>query len=548
MEYYLGRFVLELISFFKDFTKTLIPLSFTIYFFGYREQKDVAISLFKKQKNNLFNPYLIFLALTLILFITTIYLTPDLSNPLSWKNVFCFVIDISWLVCAITSYNKILNAINIRKTFDKSLSKIDKGFKEVDRIKKDYDKNKKNSRRMARNIEKEVTEISINAEIAFQILLSKKKYNLNNDFSYSIKILEKVLIAKIARINNESSYFSFIVPFSGNEYKKLFSITQKGIIDLMDVALGMNNPKDTRLLIDNFSSIRPSTFKIDSDIDLFWRVHAKSSISLTTHFTQMYDDFYLSSFRIINKLYKENNNRAIFILRYLVKYNKHTFSENDLLTLIASLTNNSIENNDLKQLTDITNVLFDYLEERKTTTGHTLQLKNKRINAKVINSKIEHLFESNQRKIYRFSFLSIVKAIELGRYSCAGFLIKNTVKNFDQEMYIKEVFGILKNVDNIEPNLELSKNLTRLLPINFTFSKASYEYCIFKSVLLLHYQQVYSNIVKINNIEEGKVIDIEKLFGSKIDYLSYLNEKIEGLHKEYGLIFLEEENFKKVKK
>lgn len=553
-KYFIGKLIIEFIIFFKAFTKTLVPLSFTIYFFSYKEQKDVAISLFKK-KRSFISLFYMFLIGTILVLLISIYLTPNIKEPINAKNLLISLIYITWISLAILSYKKLLNSINIQKTFDHSLKKINKSFNKIKKNKDIYDsEGMKKKERILKNVCKEVESLSLNAEVLIQMLLSKKKYNLTNDFSNSLLLLETHLFSEISEINNNPSFFSFIVPFSKKEYSKLYSIAQQGVIELMTTALSTGNPKDIELLINSFAKLKTNEFTIneETDISRFWRNNTQSKINLETYFKQMYDSYYLSTFRIINQLYKNNNNGGISILRNIIKSDQQSeiySKENDLLSLISSLMMDAIENDDLKKLTDISNILFDYIKGKpKKVLSSKHKLTNKIIKMNKIENKIQNKSVSaKEKKAFKFSFFSIVKSIELGRYKCAGFLIKNTVSNFEQKNFSIEVNQIKPTARYIEPQLGLSKNLTRLLPLKFVFSTSSFEYCLLKAKLLIYYQQKFVDEMNLNNISFEDMIKINTSVTNGVDYSTYLDHKIEGLNKEYGLIFLEKNQFKKIR-
>ena len=76
------------------------------------------------------------------------------------------------------------------------------------------------------------------------------------------------------------------------------------------------------------------------------------------------------------------------------------------------------------------------------------------------------------------------------------------MKNFDPENYAQSIMRVFKNIKITTPDLKLSKTLTAILPINYTFSQSSCDYCFSKGILLLYYQEVYtSDIKRINEIK-----------------------------------------------
>lgn len=558
----LGELIYKFIVFFNGISKTLIPLSFTVYFFTYKEQKDVAISLFKKDKH-FFNRYNVFLMMTVLIFISSIIYEPVAQEKLNIGNVLVFLIYLLWIFSAIFSYLFLVNSINIIRTFNESLNSIEVAFRNIEQERFKYKYKSVSEEVINRNITREVNKLSIYVEIVFQIIMSKKKYNLTNDFSQSLRDLEDKLFSQIILIHQDQSYFSEIFPLSSGEYGKLILIIQKGILELSDIALDLNNPRDIKILIQNFIEMRPISFEIIDELQSNWDKNNKCKASLETNFKNVFDEYYLSTYRVVNKLYSKNNSEALRVLKGLNQSDKGSelyANHNDYLTLVASMIATSIERNDLKQLTDVLNILFEYLSnmesrgvvfqkpfidsKQKEESPSSSLINIKRIKDRVSETSSKELIE---KKVHKLCIFSIVKAIELGRYSCAGFLIKNAVKNFNQMSFTESVYEINNNLDNVEPHLDLSKNLTRLLPLNFVFSGASYNYCFSKATLLIYYQQKYASLRKIKILKETEMINMMTIFKKEEGYLEYLNDKISGLEKEYGLIVLKRDEFEKVK-
>lgn len=542
--------ILRFNTFINGFTASLITLSFAIFFFAYRERKDVAYSLFKKSASTkIISP--IFIWSTVFLFIKAVFFPHAKNLNLDALSVISFFINLIWLSSAVYAYWKIISLININKTFDKSLNEVNKNLNKINNYKENYLQEHTISPNLAKKTQKAVTEINVNLEIAFQILLSKKKFNLSNDFSNSLKQLDQKAISHISKINNDEKYFSFIVPYSGDSYKELLSITLKGISDLLEVSCNNENQEDINLLVESFVNTKPLIFNLDKETDYFWRVTTKSEFSLGKHFTSLYDQYYIASYKVINILSQSNNGRTTSVLKKLFKSDKQSSlygSKNDLLTLTAALLINAIEDNNLKQLTDTMNVLMD---ETLKFSQSKMEKSHRRINVGAIQEKIRASRASEEDakyKIYTFIFLAIVKAIELGRYNCAGFLIKNSVKNFDFNKFSFTIKLLNNTLQNPSPDLKLSKRLSTVLPLNYSFSKSSYEYCFKKSLLLLNYQRDFTKIMKLNHVgEEHNFIEIDKMFENNRMELSYINDKLEGLNKEYGLLFLEKDKFEAIR-
>ena len=167
--------------------------------------------------------------------------------------------------------------------------------------------------------------------------------------------------------------------------------------------------------------------------------------------------------------------------------------------------------------------------------------------------KIKGKFERAQKedsnneikiKILRVFLFGIIKSVELGNYSCAGFLVKNINEYFCIDDIKSCSDAIWRNKENTTPKLGLSENLTKNLSVIFQFSEVSYEYCFQKSMLLIYFQNLY--LINIEKKENNTVFNIRDFIESDEDYY-YLFDKLVGLNGLYGMISLKEENIKSIK-
>lgn len=546
------------IFYMQDITKNLIPLSFTIFFFAFREQKEVAYSLFKRKR------YMttIFVLLTVIMLFLNIIYAKKRSDilTLSAQDILMLSIDIAWLFIAYITYKWMINAINVTKTFEKETRQIHKKFNKIFNLIRDIDITNYNENYLAKRVKKIIKEIRISTEIVFQILLTKKKFNLSSEFSSSLRTLEEFLFNNVKEINDDQKLYSFLVIYSGFEYKQFYEVLHKGLVDIFDIVIKSNNSKDISFLLEKFYSTRANTYEIEEKARSFWNDNFGDKLNVEDLFLYFYEEYFYSAFLIINKLDENKDGRTVLVIKKLIQQDAQTniFSNEEfLLTFFSSLIISSIENDNLKQLTDTFNVLIDLLRQRKIKFNkEKIPEKINRISKNIDLGRIEKItgefdnrnFENAERKIYRFVFLSIVKAIELGRYKCAGFLIKGAIKNFDVAVFNSISEEIYKNNQDTSPDLKLGKKLTSLLPHNYNFSLASYEYCLMKSILLLYYQQLFTTKeFKINEHINSDLIDVKNLFKDNFTQVLYINEKLSGLNKEYGLLFLSTERFDKIK-
>ncbi|WP_349407950.1 hypothetical protein [Pseudalkalibacillus sp. SCS-8] len=566
-------FVEGFINIINGIYKVVIPLSFTIFIFAYREQREVAYSLLKRKKKWQTVSFIVSSILLLIAMQFYSYhlqlsseqvptQTPG-STKENAKNVTnldtlalltIMLISLWWIISSVTSYRSILKNINIIDEFRTNTSLINKAFKKIDKIMVIKEKNEAYK---AKEIQKQLDNIIVATEINFQILITKEKYKLTNNFSSSLRTINSTLFNKLVEYNKDEEIFSKIVPLSGTKYFDLYILILKNLSNLLEVSLETGREKEVQLINDTFCDIKPFLFQVRKEDYAEWIVYKRNDDryqNLEFMLKEFFNHYYFIMYKILLNLYKKNDSRTTYIFERLIAHefdNRRFISENDFLTLTSALFYNSIETRNLKVLTDITNNYFKFfiksLEQenlRKPENKIPKTKFSKRISVKKITNQKIHKSEDIQRKIVKIMIFGIIKSIELGHYNCAGFLIKVIIKNFDQKLLNYEITDIFKNRKNTTPDLTLSKEITSHLSINLSFSPASYKYCLQKTVLLLALQQRFvSESMKIININKQNYINLDKFFGNEDkSYLEYLIEKVKGLQGLYGLLCLKDDN------
>ncbi|WP_261721629.1 hypothetical protein [Bacillus thuringiensis] len=552
------EYSMNFIYFMNGIIKTIIPLSFTIFIFAYREQKEVAFSLFKRKKPVQLKIFLCFTAILILSNVFLIFDSKTVKKLSFWELLYLDVVSVIWIVFAGLSYIIILRNINILKEYDYNINKIEKAFKNIETALKNKKEWYKNDYTFSKELQKELLEINIASEICFQILTAKDKYKLSYDFASSLEKIDSVLIQKIIAINLNQEQFNKIVPCSGILYYNLYVSTLRYMNDLLEISFKGGKDTEVNKIIDNFNKIQPFLFFAHKDLKREWKVYRKinrKKTGVTKHkdleelFKDFYDQYYYILYQVILTLYKNNDNRTARIFKSLLKREEQraSFTKNDLLALVTSLFIKALHKNNVKLLTDTTNVFLDLIQNSKSRKHNNTKVIGKKIKMGNITKSVRG-YQEVENKTSRIIFFGIVKSIELGHYQSSGFLIKNFVKTFDfkdVKWLIEESF---KDIDNNQPDLELSKNLTKVLSTKITFSKTSYEYCYLKAALLISIQQFYICSVKKIKVEKNKVafIDLNYFFKDETYcYYSYLKSKIEGLNSLYGLLALENKNIKK---
>ncbi|HDR8344251.1 TPA: hypothetical protein QC211_005786, partial [Bacillus cereus] len=133
----------------------------------YREQKEVAYSLFKRKKSL---PIQAFLYITFLLVISNVFLLTDQKSDgklPDWIVVYLTTVSVLWIMSAYASYKNILRNINVSKEFQFNTSKIKKGFKNIENAFDTKKEESKKNHKFAGKIKKDLNEISIASEICF---------------------------------------------------------------------------------------------------------------------------------------------------------------------------------------------------------------------------------------------------------------------------------------------------------------------------------------------------------------------------------------------
>ncbi|KIL45727.1 hypothetical protein [Jeotgalibacillus soli] len=543
--------VIQFVMFFQKSMNLIIPLSFTIYLFAYKEQKDIAYSLFKQKIHILYTGFvlisLLFLTINII-FPINIESQKGTNNESFCLIIVMIIIDFLWIAIAFFAYRHLLNTLNIYKNFNGNLNLVKKDLDAIKDVFKKYENNEIDKYKLQKFLENKFKRINICSEILFQIMLSKKKYNLNNDFTNSVDQIRKNLLDPVKDITLDSNVHTKIVSYSNRYFITLEKVVLKGLVDLINVALINNNYKALDLLLDCFENAKPGYYEPPTpDIKRDWKIATKSNDDLEKQLNQMFDEYFYASHRVLDSLYASNNSRSQILLRDLEQWQHqsgiYSYSK-DFVTLVTSLIINSIEKGDLKKLTDSFNILLDHYNSFKSKTidsgSNRIKIQNINLLRQKVNSEG---FDEIEKVIYKFTYLSIVKSIELGRYSCAGFLIKTSLINLDSSKFMLHIYQINNDTTNTLYEMGLSKSLSKTFSVMFPFSDSSYKYCLLKANFLIFFQYYYANkIKKISNQNINNLYPMLSLLRDN-NYFEYLSHKVKEMNKEYGMIFLKKDHF-----
>src|SRR5699024_10803837 len=152
--------------------------------------------------------------------------------------------------------------------------------------------------------------------------------------------------------------------------------------------------------------------------------------------------------------------------------------------------------------------------------------------------KRDQFYTKYRQCIIFITLRSILKSIELSRYSSTGFLLKFTVTNFySLKSYfsfdLKRTFDVL--VDSIKQNLGTNPYMDHeapqsILPVTPNYNTNTLVYCLEKMSILLYGQQSFADKMKLNRekneiVNNRKKINVSKVL-SETNSLDYLFSKI----------------------
>ncbi|MHA6167850.1 hypothetical protein [Bacillus mojavensis] len=528
--------------------RLLIPFTLTIYLFSYKERKEVTYSYLKQKKVSK-NALISFVFTVIVLVFLGLHYYSEIRD--NWINNLFVVFCALWAFFIFYTYKELFNSVNIFAVKDRHLKVVkkvngkvkmysyiysfiiyiaEKLYKSIENnIKINFIKNtckdflsllfiiSKNEIR--KKYLRQLKNLDLAIQILTQILLSKTKYNLSKDVSKALADITEELII-FTSYSKDSMFNENLVSLDIiKDVESVYSTILKNIEMLVESSLKNSRTEDLHQLLKVPKNIElPALIvnetvyqlslneslikKINEDLLNLRRVYIKSIKSLTSilHTNEYMGD--LTLVRNIINLPNEGNENTTGLP-----------SSEAIFTLQVSIIIESIMKNNIKLLTDIVNIILE---------NHH----NKKIDSSVL-------------KIF---VLCAIKAIEQGHYKCAGHLVKMIVKNADIEDIKPSTSDIIRHFNGIEFHSEdeflnlfqkdIDSKLADEFMLSLPFSKISFDYCFSKFIFLL--EQQYNFIKKIEN---NDLFDSFKFATPK----EYIKDKVNGLHKEYGLIILRED-------
>ncbi|MGY0692601.1 hypothetical protein ACW2QC_07375 [Virgibacillus sp. FSP13] len=463
-------------------------------------------------------------------------------------NILTIVIFFIWSANIIYSYGKIIKSINIFKVKNKHLKILRKNNKKTKSILRGRSNRKSKILYKLKDfvprwrLKRFINQYNISSQIIIQILISKIKYNLPKDLSNSIDEYLEIQTEFIKGIHNR--YYEEVIAL------RLFDLT----VVLYETSLENNNlllskisenlrPEDTEKILSHYNEIVPGVFQINKSIfEIELNGDAEILTSQVTLFEKRNIKYYKNLYNALTILSINNHPNLYHCLTRLVNQSNqsHAFiTATNIFTIYFSLIYKSVMENDVKKLTTIINLAFNLVRSESDLYS------NKQI---VDGESFSYKIDQKSNSLAKIIILGIVKSIEMGHYGCAGYLIKVGVSQFDTIDFNSNCFEVHRVLTNRKVydekiitslNINIKEPLLKELDFNFNISPTSFKYCFSKAAFLMHLQEYYINDLGVKKIPLSGILDITELIEDT--NIEYLINKVQGLHKEYGLSFLKDD-------
>lgn len=462
------------------------------------------------------------------------------------------ILSILWLINLIAVYMKTIYSINIFRVVKLHVNLLEKNVENITKILKNKEargyvglRNKVTDPFSSFWLKQSIRQSNISSQIIFQIFLSTIKYNLPRDFSEGLEKHLK-LLSNLIKVIHVENYEQVVALRVEDKSIDLFeTILQKANLLLSNTTKNLWD-EETAKIISFYHETIPGMYQINKELfESVFKSNTHKLQEFVVNSQRRFLIYYKNISSVITILTANKREDNLKILKVLMDQSDDSYEYvkgTNIFTIYFFLTIQAVLKNDIKLLTDVTNLAFQLAD-----SSYQRRLEDE--DEYDINDP-EDLKEISSRRYSqcKLMILSIVKAIELGHYGCAGFLIKRVVnkwKELNLNEHCLEVHDFVKNGNfDIKTSifqLDIDPFLLRALGFNLSFSPTSFNYCYSKAMFLIYCQENFMDEMGILTIRHSELLKIDSLiFDTNINYLT---EKVHGLNKEYGLIFLKDSKY-----
>ncbi|EJR73256.1 hypothetical protein IK7_05762 [Bacillus cereus VD156] len=495
-----------------DLLKYILPITITVYTFSYRERKQIASSIISSTRESIQLNFFIVFSVSSFLFGLIFYAAFDSKEIETWiKTITVWyllvLLSVSLLYLIVRRAFRNINILKLLPEIIELTNKEIVVFKEMMNI---WDGKKKT--KIHGVLKQQKKRIHAHTESVYQMLGYMNEKNMNLIFEEMLTDIKGPL-----GIFNSSDFFKFEENETLNEeklrvyielYQSILSNHGKLIVKLFNDNKIIKGKEALRMLIEDLKPKFPN--------NVLYQCYNQELFDLTSNFK-------------LDDLHKFN----------LLLESLNTIDKEKIEKVYQNLILRAVESKDVKFLC---NIVYSVAREEE------VYLSNER---NPLLRKSLMLFRSRViQKDIHLILKAILKSIELGHHSCAGFLIKFLITRFNSEDVRITLEKFSK--ENATISLDFSENEQKTFMetdnqrIDFNFNPETFEYCFYKMIILIYGQQKYSTLKKLpgdkKEEKENNYVSLLKL-KSNCEYIEYLLDKILNRKNDYGLLYIKNNKF-----
>ncbi|MGX5633706.1 hypothetical protein ACWKTQ_27525 [Bacillus thuringiensis] len=577
------QFTLKIINSTMGMLRIIAPLSLPFYYFAYREQKTISDSSLNGRTTNTFFVLFLLFSFSSIGYAMTIVeafsvvkpseltkgldITYKYGGDLALISLY-FILGLYFLYRAIA---ELLNSITLKKLVDKKINKVYFNYLLMSFGHLGFRFFKKN----------QYEYLSYQLETVYQALIQSADKNLGNVYGNSFKewskVLDYMLIEyRLASFDTTTKHLYLL-----NKYKQLHISFYRTILKnhkslIMDL-VKQHKIEDAKDAINKLLEYIPSPTQLasgEATDEYYDKYLAKYYVTLYELIIYLYDNKNVGVDAVLGKINNESQTSEVTeregIIRNLQSLIIKTIENNDV-KMLSSLSyymnnffnqNNTFEHNGeevFKVELDEQWVIISEIEDESLDEEDTGDINEELVDGdtdtesesgEVVwedsgSDDLQHneLMEQKNKFLYGSIFIllqSLLKSIELTHYKSTGFLIKFLITSYDSDTFNK-VFNDFYS-SPYENRYLLKKDLYKDIDEDFHMNENVKDYVLLKLFILVYAQQKY--VIK-NSVDfwefPTELLDISLV--SDRNYLDYMFKKLERAKKEYGLMFLEDDEF-----
>ncbi|MGG0569763.1 hypothetical protein ABE033_13770 [Priestia megaterium] len=559
-----------------------IPASITIFSFIYKEQKEASYSNTKISNIPQVFRWTITLAISaLILSILTVTLS-DSGKKGIIVNKTQFLISVSYGIisfCLLVFFIRLLlSHMDIKYSFNKTWKRTNKYHILLSNL---Y---LQKSKKLLFNYSHIMNGYAHLIEANFQLLMAsmaknnlsalqkelKKVFIVSNDFYQhfiNVKSLED--LALFLSKDNESFLFSKTKePFNNKE--NLIEIYYNILLNyklLIRECSKLGMARIQKQAYTEFTSLNPIkmyNFELE-------RLSEDDFINVRAYYEELIDHYHTSLYEILNEFSDEDTVEYSYLLEKVASTSEY-FSDitvitdeqgqdrqrnlyatfiNKNLTLLEAIIISATESNNIRFLTESTNILLRYYYTQVPfPTSQAEKIKTmirgedgRQVDflGQFIQSDLKNISEAPQaphyykemilKRIIEIIVLALHKSIEIGHYQCTGYLTKISCSHIIMKDFLN---SISEYTNKIIDRQIISYDLNYY---HYSINNFSKIHCLQKLLIILGFQSVYKFG---DSTVELLSATVNKIFASNHQEVRYMIDKVLAAEKSYGMLAISE--------